>query len=151
VKNRPGGERGVQVFAGVGIVRLESQGFLVLADRSPARPCCRKWRPGCCGLRRSRASRSGPAGSGDGLRKTPFRPARWPVILCVGVIRFQTEGFLVLADRPVNLALLAEGATEVVVGVGVIRFQARASWYWLMASSTRPFRAEGVAEGLCAR
>ena len=28
-----GGERGVQVFAGVGIVRLESQGFLELADR----------------------------------------------------------------------------------------------------------------------
>ena len=28
-----GGERGVQVLAGVGIVRLESQGFLELADR----------------------------------------------------------------------------------------------------------------------
>ena len=27
-----GGERGVQVLAGVGIVRLESQGFLELAD-----------------------------------------------------------------------------------------------------------------------
>ena len=42
----------------------------------------------------------------------------------LGVIRFQAEGFLVLADRLVDLAFLGEGDAEVVVGLGVIRFQA---------------------------
>ncbi len=35
----------------------------------------------------------------------------------VGVIRFQADGFLELADRLVDLAFLAEGNAEVVVGV----------------------------------
>ena len=33
----------------------------------------------------------------------------------VGVIRFQADGFLVLADRLVGLAFLVEGGAEVVV------------------------------------
>jgi DNA gyrase subunit A len=44
--------------------------------------------------------------------------------LCLVVIRFQTEGFLVLTNGRVNLALVEEGGTEVVVGLGEIRFQA---------------------------
>ena len=46
------------------------------------------------------------------------------VVVGLGVIRFQAEGFLELADRLVDLAFLAEGDAEVVVGLGVIRFQA---------------------------
>jgi hypothetical protein len=41
-----------------------------------------------------------------------------------GIIRFQADGFLELADRVVDLAFPAEGGAEVVVGSGVIRFQA---------------------------
>ena len=39
----------------------------------------------------------------------------------VGVIRFQAEGFLVLADRFVDLAFLAEGNAEVIVRVVIVR------------------------------
>ena len=46
------------------------------------------------------------------------------VVVGVGVIRFQADGFLELADRLVGLAFLVEGGAEVVVGVGVIGFQA---------------------------
>ncbi len=46
------------------------------------------------------------------------------VVVGLGVIRFQAEGFLELTDRLVYLAVLAQGGAEVVVGLGVIRFQA---------------------------
>ena len=42
----------------------------------------------------------------------------------VGVIRSQTDDFLVLADRLVIAAFTVESIAEVVVGEGVIRFQA---------------------------
>ena len=42
----------------------------------------------------------------------------------LGVIRFQADGFLVLADGLVGLAFPGEGDAEVVVGLGVIRLQA---------------------------
>ncbi len=42
----------------------------------------------------------------------------------LGVIRFEADGFLELADGLVDPALLEEGDAEVVVGVGVIRFEA---------------------------
>ena len=38
------------------------------------------------------------------------------VVVGLGVIRFQADGFLVLADRLVDLAFLGEGGAEVVVG-----------------------------------
>ena len=41
------------------------------------------------------------------------------------MIRSQTDGFLELADRLVNLAFPVEGVAEVVVGVGEIGFQAK--------------------------
>jgi len=44
--------------------------------------------------------------------------------LCVGIIRFETDGFLKLADRLVGLALVEEDNAEVVVGFGVIRVEA---------------------------
>ena len=61
------------------------------------------------------------------------------VVVGVGVIRFEADGFLELADRLVDLAFPAEGDAEVLVGLGIIRFQAEASWYWRMASSVWPF------------
>ena len=41
-----------------------------------------------------------------------------------GIIRFQVDRFLVLADRLIQLAFPHEGKAEIVVGRGVIRFQA---------------------------
>ncbi len=44
--------------------------------------------------------------------------------MALGVIRFQAEGFLELADGLVELAFPAEDVAEAEVGLGVIRFQA---------------------------
>ena len=44
------------------------------------------------------------------------------VVVGVGVIRFQADSFLELADGLVDLAFPGEGEAEVAVGVGVIRF-----------------------------
>ena len=54
----------------------------------------------------------------------PFRQGDAKVVVGLGVIRFQADGFLILADRLVSLAFLDEGGAEIVVGIGVIRLQA---------------------------
>ena len=41
-----------------------------------------------------------------------------------GAIRFEPDGFPEVPDRLVHLASLAQGGAQVVVGLGVIRFQA---------------------------
>jgi len=41
------------------------------------------------------------------------------IVLRAGVIRFEADGCLKLSDRLVNLALVEEDDSEVVVGVGV--------------------------------
>ena len=61
------------------------------------------------------------------------------VLARVGIVRLESQGFLELSDRLGGSALPVEGDAEVVVGVGVIRFQAEASWNWRMASSSCPF------------
>ena len=66
----------------------------------------------------------------------------------VGLIRFQPEGFPEYANRLINLAFLDEGDAEVVVGEGVIRFQANCLWYWRIASSIWPFIVERDAEAV---
>ena len=43
----------------------------------------------------------------------------------LGVIGFQAQRFLVLADRLVGLAFRVEGEAEAVVGIGVTRFEAK--------------------------
>ena len=45
-------------------------------------------------------------------------------IVGAGEVGFETEGFQVLADRFVRLALVQEGEAEVVVGLGGIRLEA---------------------------
>ena len=62
-----------------------------------------------------------------------------------GVIRFQADGFLVLADRLVGLALPAEGVAKVVVGVGKIGFQAEA----FLVLADRLVNLAFLAEGDC--
>ena len=66
--------------------------------------------------------------------------------MSLGVIRFQAEGFLELADRLVGLAFLAEGDAEVVVGLGVIRFQADGFLVLADRLVSLAFLAEGDAE-----
>ena len=84
-----GPEHCVEVSAGVGIVGLESQRLLELANRLLV---------------------AAFAAEGDA-----------EVIVCIRVSRFQMKGFLVLADRLVNLAFPHECVGEVVVGVGFIQ------------------------------
>jgi len=46
------------------------------------------------------------------------------VVMGLGVIRFEANGFLKLADRVVGLEFVEEGSAEIVVGLSVIRFEA---------------------------
>ena len=63
-----------------------------------------------------------------------------------GVIRFEADGFLILADGLVGLAFLDEGDAEVVVGVGVIRFEADGFLVLADGLVDLAFLAEGGAE-----
>jgi predicted TIM-barrel enzyme len=46
------------------------------------------------------------------------------VVVGLGITRVETDGFLELADRLIDLALLVQGDAKVVVGSGMIRLQA---------------------------
>ena len=64
----------------------------------------------------------------------------------IGVIRFEADGFLKLADRLVNPAFLVEGDAKVVVGLGVIRFEAEGFLKLADGLVGPAFLDEGVAE-----
>ena len=64
----------------------------------------------------------------------------------LGVIGFQADGFLELADRLVDLAFHGQGGAEVVVGLGVIGFQADGFLELADRLVGLAFFEEGVAE-----
>ncbi len=117
-----GGKHGVQVLAGLGIARLESQGFLELMDRLVRLAFPDEGQAqvvvglGVVGLRFQ-----GGFNAADGFFDLAFTSeGQAEVIVGVGVAGVQAGGFLVLGDRLVNLAFTAEGDAEVVVGLGVM-------------------------------
>ena len=73
------------------------------------------------------------------------------VVAGVGIVRLESQGFLELADRLVDLAFLAEGDAEVVVGLGVIRFQADGFLVLADRLVGLAFRDEGDCRGCCGR
>ena len=54
----------------------------------------------------------------------PFRAGSAEVVIGLGKIGFQADGFLKLADCLVDLAFPEQGGAEVVIGLGKIGFQA---------------------------
>ena len=125
-QHRPGGERDGQVLAGLGIVRLESQGFLELADGLVGLAFLAEGGAQVVvGLGVIRFQANGFLELADRLVGAALLvEGDAEVVVGVGVIRFEAEGFLELADRLVDLAFLAEGDAETVVGLGVIRLEA---------------------------
>ena len=105
-------EGDAEVVVGLGVIRFQAEGFLELADRLVAFGLsCRGRCRGCCGRRRNPVSGGGLPGIGGSPRRIwPFLSrASAEVVVGVGVIRFQADGFLELADRLVDLAFLVEG------------------------------------------
>src|SRR5208282_5555910 len=68
------------------------------------------------------------------------------VVVGRGVIGFQADGILELADRLVDSAFLVEGGAEVVVSLGLIRFQADRFLELADGLVDSAFLAEGHAE-----
>ena len=68
------------------------------------------------------------------------------LVVGLGVIRVQAEGFLELADRLIHLPLRGERAGEVDVGLGVIGFEAERFLELADRLVQLAFVAEGGAE-----
>src|ERR1035441_7002677 len=113
----PGGEHCVQVSAGVGIVGLESQWLLELANRLLVTAFAAEGDAEVIvGIRVSRFQVKGfLVLAGRLVNMASPDEGVGEVVVGVGFIWVQTEGFLELADRLVNLAFLVEGKAKAAV------------------------------------
>ena len=114
-------EGDAEVVVGVGVIWFQADGFLVLADRLVGLALSSRAMPRLCGRRRDPVSGGGLPGIGGSPRRFGLScRGRRRGCMGLGVIRFQAEGFLELADRLVDLAFLVEGDAEVVAGEVII-------------------------------